>query len=765
MVLQRPRYRRVDRVALKTSEAAHQDVRPFWALPDELDRRGQTIVLTVLAVLCLPLLVVPPETSMDTAALFDDPTRDRLAEETAAEGLSGFLVVRVRHDDSGPLTTNLSRVHHLMDIEAGALSGEGAYAFDVEHTWIERVETPFARWSTAFASQNRSMVGAETWSGVLQPPLKGGWCGDDATEAEQRALEASLLLLPKGSNMGVACPAFAGASPTVPPSANEVLWMVWMDSEEPPTDWLELQRWADKVSANTPYTFEPGGVNMLFKESEGIAKEDLSVVLPVAAALLTALLLFVLRRPMTVAKTLGSVGLVVAAELGLLTLFGHRFTVIDAIAIPIIMAVAVDGAFWYSVSSRSKEEVRRLLLVAMVTTVGAVSLALFSPIRAQRGLALVMIIGIFLDWFVTRYVLEHSYLATRRAPPRPPAKASPLAFSPITWFWPVALILLAAVAATSPPGVEVLDIDQFLPEDDPSLDELDDLRGTYMIASSTLVQIVVDVEEDDVPRRLVDFTTQLSQHPTLIAYDTGTARQPLVLGIPDADPHDHDTMSTWYDRHRGAILLDDPVLRNEGEMTGIHLIAIIDGEDADGAYLFQQDLIDLMEHNGLTGVVGGDLVVGIALAKAFEATRVVQVLAAGAAVFVLAGVVTDSRHQALRIAIGTVAVGIAVDGLASHMGGRGVNTAPAVLLGMGFAADYLAHASAGHRTTSRDAFARWGAALSSVSVFAVVGLSRYPPAQDTGQLLAISVLLSVMLAAILARVPVRDRPVLSDEEA
>ena len=46
---------------------------------------------------------------------------------------------------------------------------------------------------------------------------------------------------------------------------------------------------------------------MLFKESEGIAKEDLSVVLPVAAALLTALLLFVL--PVNDGgKTLGSVG-------------------------------------------------------------------------------------------------------------------------------------------------------------------------------------------------------------------------------------------------------------------------------------------------------------------------------------------------------------------------------------------------------------------------------------------------------------------------
>jgi hypothetical protein len=582
---------------------------------------------------------------------------------------------------------------------------------------------------------------------------------------EQHALEASLLLLPKGSNMGVACPAFAGASPTVPPNANELLWMVWMDSEEPPTDWLELQRWADKVSASTPYTFEPAGVNMLFKESEEIAKDDLSIVLPVAAALLTTILLFVLRRPMTVAKTLGSVGLVVAAELGLLTLFGHRFTVIDAIAIPIIMAVAVDGAFWYSVSSRSKAEVRRLLLVAMVTTIGAVSLALFSPIRAQRGLALVMIIGIFLDWFVTRYVMEGVYLATRRAPPRPPAQTAHLRFAPIAWLWPVALVLLAGVAVTSPPGVEVLDIDQFMPEDDPSLDELDDLSGTYMIASSTLVQILIDAEGGDDPGRLIDFTTQLSQHPTLIAYDTGTARQALVLGIPNDDPYDNDTMATWYARHRGPLLLEDSVLRMDGDMTGVHLIAIIDGEDADGAYLFQQDVTDLMEHNDLTGVIGGDLVIGIALAKAFEATRVVQVLAAGVAVFALAGMVSGSRHQALRIAVGTVAVGIAVDGLASHMGGRGVNTAPAVLLGMGFAADYLAHASAGHRSTSRDALARWGAAFSSVSVFAVVGLSRYPPAQDTGQLLAISVLLSVMLAAILARVPVRIRAVLSDEEA
>ena len=58
------------------------------------------------------------------------------------------------------------------------------------------------------------------------------------------------------------------------------------------------------------------------------------------------------------------------------------------------MGVAVDGAYWYSRSSRNRDEVRGMLFVAMITTVAAVSLALFSPIRAQRSLGLVMVIGI-----------------------------------------------------------------------------------------------------------------------------------------------------------------------------------------------------------------------------------------------------------------------------------------------------------------------------------------------------------------------------------
>jgi hypothetical protein len=90
--------------------------------------------------------------------------------------------------------------------------------------------------------------------------------------------------------------------------------------------------------------------------------------------------------------------------------------------------------------------------------------------------------------------------------------------------------------------------------------------------------------------------------------------------------------------------------------------------------------------------------------------------------------------------------------MATLFGGRGVNTALAVLLGMGFAADYLSHASANHRPTRLDMSARWGAALSSVSVFFLLSMTTFPPAKNTGQLLTISILFSAILATCLAMV-------------
>ena len=64
--------------------------------------------------------------------------------------------------------------------------------------------------------------------------------------------------------------------------------------------------------------------------------------------------------------------------------------------------------------------VRSLLLLAMVTTLAAVSLSLFSIIKAQKTLALMMIIGIFLDWLITRFVLEDFYMKRRKDTGPPP---------------------------------------------------------------------------------------------------------------------------------------------------------------------------------------------------------------------------------------------------------------------------------------------------------------------------------------------------------
>ena len=111
---------------------------------------------------------------------------------------------------------------------------------------------------------------------------------------------------------------------------------------------------------------------------------------------------------------------------------------------------------------------------------------------------------------------------------------------------------------------------------------------------------------------------------------------------------------------------------------------------------------------------------------------------------------TRSFDKSIRIAVGTIAVGIAVDGLASHFGGRGVNTAPAVLIGMGFAADYLSHASKKMTSWRFDNYARWGAAITSGTVFFVVSFSQFPPAKSTGILLSVTILISVILASCLA---------------
>ena len=163
-------------------------------------------------------------------------------------------------------------------------------------------------------------------------------------------------------------------------------------------------------------------------------------------------------------------------------------------------------------------------------------------------------------------------------------------------------------------------------------------------------------------------------------------------------------------------------------------------------------MVLLLEETDNEGIVGGDFITGASLAEEFDNSRILQILGAGIAVLFIAGIVTKSAPRSLRIAIGTIAIGAAVDGCASLIGERGVSAAPAVLLGMGFAADYLSHASAEHRETKHDKFARWGAAITSMSVFFLLSFAQFPPARQTGQLLTISIAMSVILASGLANV-------------
>ena len=96
---------------------------------------------------------------------------------------------------------------------------------------------------------------------------------------------------------------------------------------------------------------------------------------------------------------------------------------------------------------------------------------------------------------------------------------------------------MVLVALTSPPGVEALDIEQFLPEDSDSLDEIDELRDLYVIASGTIVFITLDIDTDDEQgiRNILNFKSQFNQHPNIISFDTGLTQQNLILGIGETD--------------------------------------------------------------------------------------------------------------------------------------------------------------------------------------------------------------------------------------
>ena len=141
-----------------------------------------------------------------------------------------------------PFILFFTRVQQLLNIESMAKNNqESDFSLDHENVFLKRLESPISSWNNnAFLTRNKSIVNSSSWGDLLQPINEQGWCGDDATSAEFDALQATLLMLPKTSNIGIAWPEFAGASAAQPPQANEFLWLVWLDSTKIPVDWLVL---------------------------------------------------------------------------------------------------------------------------------------------------------------------------------------------------------------------------------------------------------------------------------------------------------------------------------------------------------------------------------------------------------------------------------------------------------------------------------------------------------------------------------------------
>ncbi len=722
-----------------------------------MNPKDARIAIILVLVLCSGLIFIfPTEPVLNTNVLFDDKVNERIENEKFSKDNTNLILI-ITHDDGDELTNNLTRVQKLLSLKDDIDTNKNNLSLlDPKGTeYVSKIVSPLDAWENAFNSKNRSLINANKWADVLQPTIENGWCGENATEEESIAFQSTLLLLPNDVKFNVACPSFSGSSINQAPKANELLWLIDVEDslgEDIDVEWSLILTWAGKISDDTEFQITPAGVNMLFAKSQKIAEDDLSKLLIPSFLFLITILTLGLKDWRISTITIGSVGLIILAEIGILSSFGFTISIVDVIAVPIIMGVAVDGAFWYCKSSRKKEEVRKMLLIAMITTVTAISLALFSPIKAQRSLALIMIIGIILDWIVTRFVLEDFYLSKRIKVDRFP-KIEKTTYYSNSMLWPATLVILTTIAVLSPTSVDVLDVKQFLPDDDPALNELEALQSKYILGAGTETWIVIDADGDspDDLSKIQDFQKQLSNHPSIISIETGIYRSPLILGIPYSDGNfENETINMILDGFDNSQIQTNPKLEIEGTTTGVAISVFIDGKDSDAAIQFAKDVRTLLSERELKGDIGGDLVAGAELAKEFGETRILQIIYAGIAVLIVTFYLLRSPLKASRIAIGTIAVGIAVDGMASIIGSRGVHTAPAVLLGMGFAADYLSHASAEHPSTQQDNFARWGAAISSMSIFLLLGFTTFPPAQNTGRLLTISILFAVILATFLS---------------
>ena len=106
------------------------------------------------------LFAYPVNPKMNTEVIFDDEAAIRMREEGVQEE-NYQLVLRFRHDEGGQITSDLSRVQDLIQLEAEFLDGTNPLtSWDHDTLYIDRVVTPFSTWSDAFESRNRSLENA-----------------------------------------------------------------------------------------------------------------------------------------------------------------------------------------------------------------------------------------------------------------------------------------------------------------------------------------------------------------------------------------------------------------------------------------------------------------------------------------------------------------------------------------------------------------------------------------------------------------------------
>ena len=109
---------------------------------------------------------------MTTEKIFEDPVIQRLGEQSNDSTTSNQLIVRISHEDKGPLTSNFTRVQQLLNIESMAKNNqESDFSLDHENVFLKRLESPISSWNNAFLTRNKSIVNSSSWGDFLHQSM------------------------------------------------------------------------------------------------------------------------------------------------------------------------------------------------------------------------------------------------------------------------------------------------------------------------------------------------------------------------------------------------------------------------------------------------------------------------------------------------------------------------------------------------------------------------------------------------------------------